>query len=356
MDFFSLEPEEIISAAESLGFSCTGHIQQLNSMENRVFDLRLEDGSHLISKFYRPGRWNREAIEDEHRFLAHLISSEIPVCAPLERDGVSLFEARGLYFALWQRTGGRLIDEFNHGILRRIGGYLARIHVAGRGISLDHRPRMDGAFMVARHRDYLHEQNLLPDALAGRYDELSAYLELSAANLEKQSAYQPIHGDCHTGNMLLGDGGLFFLDFDDAMTGPPIQDMWMVVSDSAEAQDRKTAAFLEGYEQFAAFPMESIRFRELMRALRYIAYNGWIARRRDDPAVSRAFPDFGSREYWEGFILDLEDQIDQIERDSGYQAGGSAPQPAVQGPDEPELSDEDYFFDLDDGRWTPGQQ
>jgi Ser/Thr protein kinase RdoA (MazF antagonist) len=354
MDFFSLDPQAIIKAAEGIGLSPSGHIQQLNSLENRVFDLRMDDGSHKVVKFYRPGRWDRDAVGDEHRFLFALRDTEIPVCAPLLVNGHSLFDHEGLMFAVWERTGGRLIDEFTPDLLRRIGGYLARIHRTASDLVLEHRPRMDSEYMVKRHRNYLEQEGLLPGELADRYRELSSYLERSAANLENAAEYQSIHGDCHTGNMLLGDDGLFFLDFDDAATGPLIQDMWMVVSDSPEAQNRKTDAFLEGYERFSTFPSHTIRFRELMRALRYIAYNGWIARRRRDPAIRRTFPDFGTREYWDTFITDLEEQIDRIEQDSGYQAGG-APIRETERTAEETLEDEDYFFDLDQGRWSPGE-
>ncbi len=354
MDFYSLDPQTIFNAAESVGFECSGHLQQLNSLENRVFDLKLEDGNHLVAKFYRPERWSRDAILDEHRFLFHLADQEIPVCAPISRDGESLFEMQGMHFALWPRTGGRLIDEFSDSILSRIGGYLGRIHLAAKDLALNHRPQMDREYMVERHRRYIEEECLLPPAQARRYADMSEYLGKSADNLYAATRYQMIHGDCHTGNMLLGSNGLFFLDFDDSMSGPVLQDMWMVVSDSPDEQERKTSAFLSGYQRFADFPMESIRFRELLRALRYIAYNGWIARRRDDPAIQRSFPGFGSSEYWEEFLNDLEEQIERIEKDSGYQGGGITPPSPVEETKE-SLSDEEYFFDLDDGRWSPGQ-
>lgn len=361
MDFFQLQPEDVIRAVELKGFSLSGHIQPLNSLENRVFDLRQEDGSHLVVKFYRPGRWNTEAIAEEHRLLFALEDAEVPVCSPITRDGQSLFEHQGYCFAIWPRTGGRLIDEFTPELLYRIGGHVARIHRSAASLEFHHRPKLDAQYMVTRHKDFLFEQQMLPDKHRKTYLNHAQYLEAAASNMSKACDYQCIHGDCHTGNMLLGDEGLFFLDFDDCMSGPAVQDLWMVVSDQGDAALRKRDAFLNGYERFANFPQDQLKYSELLRALRYLAYNGWIARRSDDPAISRAFPDFGSMEYWDQFMFDLDEQIERIEQDSGYQAAGvnlideEIAQAAAEAASEDELSDEDYFFDLDDGRWSPGQ-
>ncbi|AHC15785.1 serine/threonine protein kinase [Salinispira pacifica] len=362
MDFYQLDPPAILRAVESAGFSCSGHIHQLNSLENRVFDVRLEDSSHLVVKFYRPGRWSREAIADEHAMLFRLQSMDVPVCAPLRRDGESLFLQDGLLFAIWPRTGGRLIDEFTLPLIRRLGSYIARIHLAARDLQLTNRPVMNRQYMLERHSSLLLDEHLLPPQHIASYRERVAQLGEWIQAMENELTFQPVHGDCHTGNILHGNESLFFLDFDDSMRAPAVQDMWMIISDSPERQELKAGAFLEGYREFLEFPGESQKYIELLRALRYVAYNGWIAARREDPAIRRAFPDFGSGEYWDGFIQDLEDQCrmlsSRIPLTADTETAGHSQRLARQMREEQEtidqLEDGDYFFDLDEGRWSPG--
>lgn len=358
MDFYQLDPPAILRAVESAGFSCSGHIHQLNSLENRVFDVRLEDSSHVVVKFYRPGRWNRNEISDEHLLLFRLQSMDVPVCAPVQRDGESIFFQDGLLFAIWPRTGGRLIDEFTLPLIRRLGSYIARIHLAARDLELPHRPVMSRRYMLERHRSLLVDGELLPPNHIPAYEERISQLGEWMEQMEKELKFQAVHGDCHTGNILHGEESLFFLDFDDSMIAPVVQDMWMIISDSPERQEQKAAVFLEGYREFLEFPEESLKYIELLRALRYVAYNGWIAARKEDPAIRRAFPDFASSDYWDGFIQDLEDQCrmlsSRIPVSPGSMAEDLTRQLAQEQEEIEQLEDGDYFFDLDEGRWSPG--
>ena len=106
--FYNLSPDIIMEAAEQGGLRPTGYCMALNSYENRVYELVQEDGSHVVAKFYRPGRWTRDQIREEHELLFELRDEEIPVCAPLIlTGGESIREISGMYYAVWPRTGGR---------------------------------------------------------------------------------------------------------------------------------------------------------------------------------------------------------------------------------------------------------
>jgi Ser/Thr protein kinase RdoA (MazF antagonist) len=350
MDFYSLQPNFILNTLQELGLKPDGTIQQLNSLENRVFDLRTESGSHLVAKFYRPERWSRDQIQEEHDFLFALESEEIPVCVPLRISGQSVFEAHGLYAAVWNRTGGRLVDEFTTSLIGRIGGYLGRMHNAGEKMQFTSRPAFDGHYMIDRHWELL--DSMIPAKQKQRIEPTVARLKSGLQALATDSAaFFPIHGDCHTGNILIREEKIHFLDFDDSVVGPVVQDIWMIISDTPEMQKRKLDALIEGYEQFRSFPAHTLKYIELMRGLRYFAYTGWIAKRKDDPAIQKTFPEFGNSDFWDSFADDLLDQLEEAGRQGALDEG---PEELAE---EEQWSDTDYFYDMDDEgeRWSPGQ-
>ncbi|MDC7225091.1 MAG: serine/threonine protein kinase [Spirochaetales bacterium] len=339
--FYDLTPFVVMEAVENAGLKPDGSSLQLNSMENRVYDLGLEDGSHVVAKFYRPGRWTREQIEEEHRFLALLDREEIPVCSPREfPGGGTINEAEGIYYALWPRTGGRQVDEFNEEQLKMLGRYLGRIHLAGEQIPFRHRPRLNLKRMVEEPIaivETTEAENSLKERFARlarqtgeRYEELSRGIEQIS-----------LHGDCHTGNLLNDENRFFFLDFDDALTGPAVQDIWMLLGGDDYAQ--RLELLLEGYETFRPFDRRELKLIEPLRALRMIYYVGWVAKRHEDPAFRHSFPHWGTRDYWEQEIADLEKQTGRCAEETGaatYFPGETKP---VE-----ELTNEDYFFDWED--------
>src|SRR5436190_21289955 len=101
--FFSLTPDRVLAAVEEGGSGTTGLCYALNSLENRVYEVELEDGPRVIAKFYRPGRWSEATILDEHRFLAALAAEEVPVCPPLAFGDAKALHATpdGILFALF---------------------------------------------------------------------------------------------------------------------------------------------------------------------------------------------------------------------------------------------------------------
>lgn len=345
--FFNLTPDIILKAVEDSGFEPTGHCMALNSYENRVYDLMLEDGCHVVGKFYRPGRWTREQIREEHEFLFELRNEEIPVCAPLTfADGESIHEIEGIYYAIWPRTGGRAADELSDDQLQTLGRLLARIHNNGAAKAAAYRIELTGETYGLRPLSFLVENDFLPAHCKSRY--INAVYEIVEIyeTLRKNVPFHRIHGDCHLGNLLNGSNGWFFLDFDDFLTGPAVQDVWMLVPARDSEGLRQREVFLEAYRLFRDFDSSWLRLIEPLRALRFIHYAAWVARRWNDPAFPNAFPHFGTVQYWENETADLEDQLEIIHGipEDLPENIRRAEKPAEE---EKELTNKDFFWDLE---------
>ncbi len=314
-DFFSLTPDRVLDAVEALGVRCTGLCYPLNSLENRVYEIEREDRSRVVAKFYRPGRWSLDAVLDEHEFLRDLAAAEIPVAAALALpDGSTVRRVEGttILCALFPRVGGRVPDECSDDQLRRLGGLLARIHTVGASREAAHR-----ASLTVDHfgRESLSTLLAAPTLPPNHAPRLKAVCESLFACIDpwfEGLATHRIHGDCHPGNLLWGAAGPFFLDFDDMVTGPAVQDLWMLVPARDDDGARQRDVVLEGYEVFRSFDRSTLRLIEPLRALRYLRYAAWITRRWADPAFPRAFPHYGSERYWSELIDDLAEQLARI--------------------------------------------
>lgn len=309
--FYSLTPEAVLDAVESLGVRSTGVCFALNSLENRVYDVELEDERRIIAKFYRPGRWSRAAIADEHRLLLALQEAEIPVCAPLIfADGESVGQtSEGILYALFPRTGGRAPDELTLEEYQRLGRLLARIHTVSASCKLEHRPVLSPQTYGTDCLNTIIAANSLPASLSDRYVQTVQQLVALAQARWPQGPHTVVHADCHKGNLLRGRDGFFFLDFDDMATAPAVQDLWLLLPGRPSDCAAELTAMVTGYEQFRPFDHASLQLIEILRALRYVRYAAWIAQRYDDPSFARAFPDFGSEMYWQRQLNDLYEQI-----------------------------------------------
>ncbi len=325
--FFDLTPERILAAAERFGVRCTGRVTQLNSMENRVYEVEVEleaeprtpSERFRIIKFYRPGRWSEEQILEEHQFLHDLQQAEIPAIAPTPAaDGKTLlsFPDIKIWFSLFPKGGGRSPDELDDESTERLGRLLARMHTVGSGKDAPQRLRVTPAVYGLQNVQYLIDSEVLPPEIRQQYRAVVEQICAFSEPLFKEVRPQRIHGDCHFGNILLGSLGMFLVDFDDMAVGPPVQDMWLLIPGRDPYAQRKLQVMLAGYEQLRPFDRGSIRLIEPLRALRFVHYTAWVARRWHDPAFQRVFPDFGSSQYWRGQLSDLQDQWRVI------QAGG----------------------------------
>lgn len=308
--FYQLSRETVLQAVADAGFHPTTYCAPLNALENRVFDVRLKDLTHVVAKFYRPGRWPRQAILEEHRFLAELQEEEIPVCAPLElAGGDTLREVGGLCYALWTRTGGRATDQLYDEDLEILGRLLARVHNVGSVRDAPERPRLEAGSFAREPLQLLAARGFLPPSHAARY---GAAVEAVAALYEERSADIPthrIHGDCHIGNLLNGRDGWYLLDFDDFLHGPAVQDVWLLVPGTDAAGRRQRQIFLDAYRQFRDFEDRWLHLVPPLRALRRVHRSAWVAERWDDPAFPASFPFFASGEYWEEEAACLEELL-----------------------------------------------
>jgi len=309
-----LSPDLILDAVESVGFQVTGGLFNLNSYENRVIQIALEDEAPIIAKFYRPDRWTDSAILEEHQFSLSLAAEDIPVIAPLEISEQTLFEHEGFRFALFKRSGGRWPELDNKQNLQWIGRFLARIHQIGCAQKFEHRPDINPDTFGYEPAQWLLESGSLPGHLQQRYQQLTESLLTQIDEIF--SAVSPftlrLHGDCHPGNILWTDDGPHFVDMDDCRNGPAIQDIWMLLSGDPEEMQPQLDAILEGYEMFRYFEPQEISLIEPLRTLRLIHYAAWLAKRWDDPAFPAAFTWFGTDAYWEEHLRMLEDQLNLI--------------------------------------------
>jgi Ser/Thr protein kinase RdoA (MazF antagonist) len=346
--FYNITPDTVIRSLENCGFKPTGHCMALNSFENRVYDIKLESCEHIIAKFYRPGRWTLEQIQEEHDFLFELQEEEIPACTPLFlEDRRTIHSIEDVYFAVWPRTGGRAADEFSKTDLETLGRLLARIHNIGESKNALHRITLDEQTYAINPLNYLCENHFIPEQFNDRYQNTVEQIAEIYAALIKDVPHHRIHGDCHMGNLLHGDDGWFFLDFDDFLAGPAVQDIWMLLPAKDEYGYSQRDIFLESYRQFREFDTNWLQLIEPLRALRYIHYTGWIARRWNDPIFPLSFPHFGTESYWEESTTDLEDQLKIIYKslEASSPEYLSIDKSRIK-PDEPELTNADFFWDM----------
>jgi len=321
--FFSLTPDRVLAAVESAGFLCTGRCMALNSFENRVYDVELETDerpmtpseNHRVAKFYRPGRWNEDQILEEHRFIKDLIDAEIPAIAPLEfPEGGTLRKApdSGIFYTLFPKVGGRAPDELTPDQLRWVGRLLARIHTVGGMREAKHRVQIGPDSYGRANLEFLLAKNWLPMDYLARYRDAANAIFAECDTLFLQFSNIRLHGDCHLGNLLWNKDGPFFLDFDDMVRGPAVQDLWLLMPGRDEIARASLNHLIEGYDEIRIFDRASLRLIEPLRALRLIHYAAWIARRWEDPAFPQAFPEFNSHRYWNDQAQDLEEQLRQI--------------------------------------------
>jgi len=310
--YYRLDPNAVLNAIESAGLLPDGRFLALNSYENRVYQIGIEDADPVVVKFYRPGRWPDEAIQEEHSFAHELVEHEIPVVAPLAIDGKTLHSHAGFRFAIFPRRGGRWPDLDNPDNLVWLGRFMGRIHLVGGVRPFRNRPALDARSFGWEARQFLLDEGFIPSELIPAYESVCEdVLQRVESALVRITNIDPIrlHGDCHPGNILWTDDGPHFVDLDDCRTGPAVQDIWMLVSGDRQERAAQLSELLEGYSDFRDFDVRELALIEPLRALRMVHYAAWLARRWTDPAFPMAFPWFNSQRYWEDHILALREQM-----------------------------------------------
>jgi len=325
--YADLTPDLVLDALEALGQRVDGRLLQLNSYENRVFQIGLDSDHFVVAKFYRPGRWSDAQILEEHAFAHELVAAEVPAVPPMalhaELEGASvqgepptLGFFKGHRVAVSHRRGGRSPELEDLGVLTWLGRFLARLHQVGAQRPFAHRPTMGVDQTGRQARQWLADSDSLP------IEQRTPWLAVADQALDLcQQAFDRIdglrlrrlHGDCHPGNILWTPDGPHFVDLDDACMGPAVQDFWMLLSGDPRDRQVQLNALLEGYESFTEFDWRELKLVEPLRTLRIIHHSAWLARRWHDPAFPAAFPWFGSAMYWQQQIDLLRQQIDVMQ-------------------------------------------
>jgi Ser/Thr protein kinase RdoA (MazF antagonist) len=311
-NFSSLTPDCVMNALESVGFRSDGRLLALNSYENRVYQVGMEEGAPLVAKFYRPGRWTDAAILEEHAFVAELVEAEIPVVPALVLEGKTLHSFGRFRFSVFAKHGGRAPELENRDTLEWIGRFIGRIHALGALRPFQHRTELNIATFGEAPREFLLAHEFIPGDLIAAYSSVTAQaldgIRCCFERAGKVGNFR-LHGDCHAGNVLWTDEGPHFVDFDDSRMGPAVQDLWMLLSGEPADMARQMGDVLAGYEDFSDFDQRELHLVEALRTLRLIHYSAWLAQRRDDPAFKQAFPWFNTQRYWQDRILELREQI-----------------------------------------------
>jgi Ser/Thr protein kinase RdoA (MazF antagonist) len=310
--YTELTPDVVLDALDGAGVRGDGRLLALGSYENRVYQVWCDDAPSVVVKFYRPGRWTDEQIREEHAFVAELAAREIPVVAPLSTGGATLHAFAGFRYAVYPKCGGRAPELEETGTLEWVGRFLGRIHAVGAQTPFRHRPMIDAESFGHAPRDWLLAHNFIPADLLPAWQSIASQaLESIRHSYDRAGAVSTLrlHGDCHAGNVLWTSDGPHFVDFDDARSGPAVQDLWMLLSGDRAAMSRQLAAVLDGYEDFATFDPRELHLIEALRTLRLLHYSAWLAQRWDDPAFPAAFPWFNTQRYWQDRILELREQV-----------------------------------------------
>ncbi len=342
--FAGLTPDHVLEALERYPIlgqhqRCTGYVQQLASFENRVYEVEFEDAegarTRAVAKFYRPGRWSLEQIQEEHQFMADIFAAEVPVVVPhyFEAPGITLKTTtqtqntgEGLHYCVYPKVGGRPPEDLSKEKLEQLGRLIARMHSVGVQRKAPHRLLLTPEVYGEGSLRYLLEHQVVSASAEARFTKVVREIVEFAQDKFVGQPLQRIHGDGHAGNILWNEKqGPFFIDFDDMVMGPPIQDLWLLAPDPEALND-----LVRGYQQMRDLPRGSLDLVESLRALRMIQYATWIAKRYDDPAFQRAFPHFESPRYWEELTNDLEKQLARM-RVGGSNAASPANEEEFEG-------------------------
>jgi Ser/Thr protein kinase RdoA (MazF antagonist) len=320
--FDVLTPDFIIDSIEHQGLLCDGRLLALNSYENRVYQIGIEDELPIIAKFYRPERWSDEQIQEEHDFIFELAKQELPVVTPVTINHRSLLDYNDFRIALFKRQGGHAPELDYQDNLTIFGRMLARMHLIGSRVKFNHRPVIDICSYGEDSVSFLSPE-FIPAELKTAYDTLTRDLLLNMQDAVQQCGqvdFIRVHGDCHTGNILWRDDLPHFVDFDDARMAPAIQDIWMLLSGDRDQQSRQLQKIFQGYLEFNDFNFSELRLIEVYRTLRIMHYTAWLARRWQDPAFPHSFPWFNTPRYWEEHILELREQLAALQEPPPYPA------------------------------------
>jgi len=313
--YYRLDPDTVLHAVDSTGLLTDGRLLALNSYENRVYQVGIEGADPVIAKFYRPGRWSDEQIREEHTFSLELAASEIPLIAPKQINGQTLFHHEGFRLALFKRQGGHAPELEDRETRMWLGRFIGRIHAIGKSKPFQFRPALTPERFGDDSVATIREGRWVPPHMETAFDSLAGDLMINVRAAWQRAGDARmirLHGDCHPGNLLWRDGP-WFVDMDDCQSGPAVQDLWMLLSGDTAEMETQMADIVEGYRQFCDFDTRELQLIEALRTLRMLHHAAWLARRWEDPAFPIAFPWFDSPRYWEDLVLGLREQLSAMQ-------------------------------------------
>ena len=317
-NFDKLTPDIMIDAVErALGCPMRGLAAPLPSYINRVYEFETVENQRIIAKFYRPGRWKRDAIEAEHRFVADCAADDIPVISPLLLpSGKTLAETDdGIIFTVFPKRFGREVEINDADAWRRIGMVIARMHLAGARAEAPERLLLDPRTTTAEQMRHLLDGKYVTGMYHDAFERVVSELLEIIDPLFEDIEYIRIHADLHRANILeRPDEGLMIIDFDDMMEGPPVQDLWLLLPEHLHKSRHELNLILGGYTQLRDFEFETIRLIEPLRAMRIIYFLSWCSTQIDDYKFRHNFPDWGSDAFWRREISDLEHQLQLVKK------------------------------------------
>ena len=314
-DFHSLDPDAILRIVEdALGKKMSALCRPYTSYINRVYELQTQEGENIVAKFYRPGRWKEQAIQEEHNFLLELKEAEIPVIAPLVlSNGSTLGHDENVYFVVFPKKGGRTCDELQDNDWLDMGRLLGRVHQVGASHPAKNRVVWTPTKVTAGQVEYMLENDFVPKSIEAEYKKITRDFIKLAEPIFADVSLLRIHGDFHFANFIFRPGESFYMiDFDDMAMGPTVQDLWMLLPGYRNEAQREINLFVEGYETFRNFPYSELKLIEILRAMRYIHFCAWCAYQVQDGGFTQGNPLWGTENYWRGEIRDLEKQIHRI--------------------------------------------
>ncbi len=314
-DFQTLDPDAILDLVETAyGLPLTGLCRPYTSYINRVYELQARSGESIVAKFYRPGRWDRAALQEEHDFLLELKAAEIDVVAPLAfQNGETLASNNGMYFAVFPKRGGRNVCEFMEQDWIEIGRILGRVHMIGSERVANHRVTWRPAAVTRDQVSFILDEELIPKTMSAEYRAVTEELIELAEPLFNNADVIRIHGDFHFANLISRpDASFVMIDFDDMAMGPSVQDLWMLLPGYRSEVQREINLFAQGYETFRAFPDADLRLIEILRAMRYIHFCAWCGHQVRDGRFIQNNPNWGTAGYWREEIGDLQKQLGEI--------------------------------------------
>lgn len=306
-----LTQDKIMDWLDALGLYSDYRIYPLNSYENRVYRVGIEDAKPIVIKIYRPGRWSEAQIREELAFTQQLFEEDISVVPAMVINNDVLHQADGFYFACFEMRAGHAFELDDADKLYRVGQLLGRLHNFGETRRFEARPHLSLLNPINDARGFFEHSPLMPQDIKHNYldaiDQITHYLRPLEAQIEQGEPLR-IHGDFHAGNILTRGEDILLVDFDDTASGPAMQDIWKLLSGDAHDQRLQLAELEEGYEQFRPFPRQEIQLIEGLRTMHMVKHAFWIAKRWEDPAFPQAFPWFNTPRYWAEHLNSLREQ------------------------------------------------